>query len=247
MTETHCTSDDFFRGRLKILQPVQGFRAGMDSVILAASIPAQAGESVLELGMGPGVAALCLAHRVKAKITGVEIDPEAIKITEKNIENNGLNSIVNVLPADVTQVKTIPQRGFDHAMMNPPFYSAAHHQTSPHAQKATAMNIADDALAAWVHTAITCLKPGGSFTAIVPPDRLQTILTAMGAKLGAVQLLAIHTKPNAPATRVLIHGKKGRKTPLAILPPFLTMDDKGGMSEQMRALAEDGGALHMFT
>jgi hypothetical protein len=54
------TLDGFLGGRLSIAQPRRGFRAGHDTVLLAASIPAPAGSHVLELGSGAGVASLCL-------------------------------------------------------------------------------------------------------------------------------------------------------------------------------------------
>ena len=52
------TEDGFLGGRLQILQPRKGYRAGTDPVLLAAAVPAQAGQSVLELGCGAGVALL---------------------------------------------------------------------------------------------------------------------------------------------------------------------------------------------
>jgi len=45
------TRDEFLGGRLGILQPKKGYRAGVDPVLLAASVPARAGQSVLELRM----------------------------------------------------------------------------------------------------------------------------------------------------------------------------------------------------
>ena len=55
------TEDGFLGGRLRILQPDKGYRAGIDSVFLAASVPCGPGETALEAGIGTGVAALCLA------------------------------------------------------------------------------------------------------------------------------------------------------------------------------------------
>ena len=52
--------DAFLGGRLRIAQPRAGYRAGIDPVLLAASIPARAGQNVLDLGCGSGIAALCL-------------------------------------------------------------------------------------------------------------------------------------------------------------------------------------------
>ena len=57
------THDAFLGGRLHLWQPRRGYRAGVDPVLLAASVPAKAGQSVLDLGCGAGAAALCLGAR----------------------------------------------------------------------------------------------------------------------------------------------------------------------------------------
>ena len=67
------TRDKFLDGQLTILQPRYGYRAGVDPVFLAASVPAKPGQNVLELGCGAGVASLCLARRVSGlSLFGVE-------------------------------------------------------------------------------------------------------------------------------------------------------------------------------
>ncbi len=53
------SSDQFLGGALEILQPKAGYRAGVDPVLLAASVPAVAAVSILELGCGAGVASVC--------------------------------------------------------------------------------------------------------------------------------------------------------------------------------------------
>ncbi|MGB7263813.1 MAG: methyltransferase, partial [Albidovulum sp.] len=68
------TEDGFLGGRLRISQPRDGYRAAMDPVLLAAAVPARAGDTVLELGCGAGVASLCLASRVPGlALTGLEL------------------------------------------------------------------------------------------------------------------------------------------------------------------------------
>ena len=57
------TEDAFLGGKLSILQPEKGYRAGIDAVFLAAAIPCQPGDTVFEAGIGTGVASLCLLAR----------------------------------------------------------------------------------------------------------------------------------------------------------------------------------------
>ncbi len=70
------TEDTLLDGRVRLRQPRQGFRAGLDAVLLAAFVPARTGERVLEAGCGSGAAFLCLAARVPGlRIAAVERDP----------------------------------------------------------------------------------------------------------------------------------------------------------------------------
>ena len=66
MTDTGADwrEDGFLGGRLRIAQPVRGYRAGADAVMLAAACPARPGESVLELGCGAGGRAALPGARV---------------------------------------------------------------------------------------------------------------------------------------------------------------------------------------
>ena len=43
---SELSRDGFLGGKLQILQPKSGYRAGIDPVLLAASVPAQAGDQV---------------------------------------------------------------------------------------------------------------------------------------------------------------------------------------------------------
>ena len=79
------TENAFLGGRLRIRQPRRGYRAGVDPVILAASVPLRSGQSVLELGCGVGVASFCLAARVPdAVLTGIELQPDYAALAREN-------------------------------------------------------------------------------------------------------------------------------------------------------------------
>ena len=68
------TEDAVLGGRLRLRQPSRGHRVGHDAILLAAAVPARAGEAVLDLGAGVGAAGLALAARVGGiKLTLVEI------------------------------------------------------------------------------------------------------------------------------------------------------------------------------
>ena len=75
--DADLSDDKFLMGRLRLLQPLRGYRAATDPVLLAAACPATPGQSVLDLGCGAGAAALCLATRVPGlALAGLEVQPE---------------------------------------------------------------------------------------------------------------------------------------------------------------------------
>jgi SAM-dependent methyltransferase len=97
------TADGFLGGRLLIHQPVAGYRAGTDAVLLAAAVPARAGDRVLELGCGVGTAALCLMARVPGlSVTGVERQPDYADLARRNASENGLP--LQVVTADLARL-----------------------------------------------------------------------------------------------------------------------------------------------
>jgi tRNA1(Val) A37 N6-methylase TrmN6 len=101
-------------------------------------------------------------------------------------------------------------------LTNPPFHEEGRVRVTPDPGKARA-HIARAPLAEWVRGALALLAPGGVFVMIHRADALATCLAAVEGRLGGVTILPIHSRPGAPATRILLRGVKGSKAPLALL------------------------------
>ena len=83
--DSGTTRDAFLGGKLRLRQPRRGYRAGIDPVLLAASVPARPGQSVLDLGCGAGAAALCLAARVGGlRLAGLERQADYAELARAN-------------------------------------------------------------------------------------------------------------------------------------------------------------------
>ncbi|MEX1152635.1 tRNA1(Val) (adenine(37)-N6)-methyltransferase, partial [Parvibaculum sp.] len=139
------TDDGFLGNRLKLLQPEKGYRAGLDAVLLAASVPAREGERALEAGAGVGVASLCLAARVPGlEVAGLELQPDLVRLAERNIERNGLSGRVSILEGDIglsprdLAALGLEPNSFHHVFANPPFHDPATSPAPPDAGKAQA-------------------------------------------------------------------------------------------------------------
>ena len=204
------TRDDFLGGKLKIWQPKVGYRAGVDPVILAASVQAKPGETVLELGCGVGVAALCLAARVPdLTVTGVELQPAYASLAKRNAQDNGLNfevvqSDLRALPADLRQQR------FHHVMMNPPYFDRAAGTAATDAGRDIAF-AGETALADWITIGAKRVGPRGYLILIQRMERLPEVLAALEGRLGAIVVRPIAgRRDRAPELFILQARQEGR-------------------------------------
>jgi tRNA1(Val) A37 N6-methylase TrmN6 len=240
------TTDAFLGGRLAVLQPRDGFRAGTDAVFLAAAVPARAGEHVLELGCGVGTAALCLAARVSgATVTGVERDPATADLARRNAEANGLS--LRVVEADIAELPAgLRGESFDHVMMNPPFFTAGTRAPGP--ERAAARH-EETPLAAWLDIAVRRLRPGGTLTVILSADRVPDLLSALDARMGSLSLLPLAARPGRAAGRVILSARKGGRAPFVLRPPFILHrgatheGDRDDYTAEARSILRDAAPL----
>ncbi len=211
------TEDRILGGRIVIHQPAEGYRAAIDPVLLAAAIPAGAGETVLDVGCGVGTAALCLAARVpEARICGIELQPVLVHLAADNIHDNGLDGRVAVLHGDLMDPPPdLAAGGFDHVMANPPFAEPGTGNVSPHAGKAVASVEGEADLIAWVKFCARMTKPKGTVTFIHRADRLDELLAAMAERLGDLTVFPLWPgESGKPAKRLMVRGRKGVSAPL---------------------------------
>lgn len=210
--------DGFLGGRLRIAQPVRGYRAGADAVMLAAACPARAGESVLELGCGAGVAMLCLALRVPGiALSGLEVQAEYADLARRNAAANGIPARIH--EGDLTEMPAeLRAVAFDHVIANPPYFTAG--TTAPETGRGLARHEVTP-MAAWIDAALRRLRPGGGLTLIQRADRLDAILSGLEGRAGAITILPVVARAGRDAGRVIVRARKGARGPLRLLSPFV--------------------------
>lgn len=244
------TEDGFLGGRLRLLQPEKGFRAGIDSVFLAAAVPCQPGESVFEAGIGPGVAALCLlARNPQVQLTGIEVAARYALICEENARRNGMTDRLRVLHADVREALRRDQIGmpspgsFAHAMMNPPFFDEDKSTPSPHLLKSQAHAFGPEDLELWAKLLHAMLRPRGSVTVVHRADSLGQLLNSMQNRFGDIRIAPLFPRRGTAASRILVQGIKGSKAPMQILQGLILHGDGNEFTPEADAVLRRGAAF----
>ncbi len=224
-------------GRVRLRQPVRGYRAGMDAAILAAAVEARPGQRVIEAGCGAGGALLQLAARCEgATLTGLERDADAAELARANAALNGMADRVEVITGDVAaDFRTLGLPEFDWAISNPPFFDDEGTLRAPDSAKRGAW-IADDGLKAWAGFLIKAVREGGRIVMIHRADRLADILALLGGKCGSFAIRPIQPFADEPAKRVVIQAIRTGKAPLRLLPP-LVLHDRSGAKHTPKAEA----------
>lgn len=218
--EDELSRNDFLGGRLRLWQPVSGYRAGVDPVLLAASVPATSGQSVLELGCGAGAAILCLATRVPGlDLCGVELQMAYADLARRNAADN--NKVLEVVSADLTELPSdLKQRQFDHVIANPPYYRAGAHSAAIDRGRSVALG-EETPLADWIDVAAKRLAPRGYLHMIQKADRLQDMLLACRGRLGSVEVLPLAARMGREAELVILRARKGGRAAFRLHAPII--------------------------
>jgi len=203
--------DDMIGGGIHLLQPKSGYRVSMDTIMLQASVPANAGERVLEPGTGTAAAALCLARRMPGvAVTGLEIQPALERIARQNVAYNDLSERVNILGGCITNPPEILSEGqFDHVMVNPPYLDPGAALSSPTATKDKAHMNSTATLYDWLNFSINMLKHKGSLSVVFRADRMHDLIYLLHGRVGELTICPLWPRAGSPAKRIIIQGRKG--------------------------------------
>lgn len=213
-----------------------GMKISTDGVLLGAWADCTRAKLIADIGSGSGLIAMILAQRCpSAEILAVEIDSKACTDAAANFSLSPWPDRLTLCNANFAE--WTPASKLDAIVSNPPFFNSALH--SPDASRAMARHTDSGldyhSLAA---RASSLLSDEGTLSMILPADdEDDAIFNAELSHLHLRRLCHVHSKPSAPAIRILTEFSRRGCTPE--ISRLDIHEASGNYSEEYRKLTSD--------
>jgi tRNA1(Val) A37 N6-methylase TrmN6 len=245
--EPSFTEDRLLDGRIHLRQPTIGYRVAIDPVFLAAAVPAEPRQLVLDVGCGSGAAMLCLAARVpNSRVVGLETQRDLVRLASDNVILNGLEARVSVTIGDLLHPPPRLSPGaFDHVMANPPFNQRGRATPVPATGKSEATIEGDADLADWVRFSLAMVRAKGTVTFIHRADRIDALLANIAGRAGEVVVFPLWPGQGRPASRILVRARKQVAAPARLAAGLVLHEADGRLTGAADGVLREGRGLEL--
>ena len=233
------TLEDLQLGGLKLLQKKNGFRFGMDSVLLADFAAVRSTDRVADFGTGTGILPLLLVGRNKGDhFDAVEIQEEYCGMAERTMRMNGLEDRVRIIHADAGEAdRFLPPGGTDCVICNPPYGLPGKSLSSPFPDRAAARNLDNGALGRMFTAAFRILRGKGKLSLVFPaPQMLEVMKLLTDCHLEPKRFRLVYPHADKPANLVLIEAVKDARPTLQPLPPLIVYNPDQTLTNELKSI-----------
>ena len=231
--------DDLQNG-YHIIQSRQGFRYGIDAVLLSAFARVKPGEKVLDMGTGTGILPILLAAKTPGRcFTGLEIQEKSAKMARRSVAFNGLEEKIRIVTGDIKEAAAIfGPASFDVAVSNPPYMTGQHGLVNPEQEKAIARHEVLCTLEDLVRETATVLTSRGRFYLVHRPFRLAEIM--MKYRLEPKRMQLVYPYVDREPNMVLLEACKNGNPRITVEKPLIVYEQPGQYTRQVREMYGDG-------
>lgn len=230
------TLDDLQLKGLRLIQKKEGFRFGVDAVLLANFAKVKRGMRVIDLCTGTGIVPFIIAGKTEAaSITGIEIQEEFVEMANRSVKINDLVDRVSFINGDLKDeknIKTIEKANI--ITVNPPYKLANSGILNPTDKMAVARHEVCCTLEDVIVASRRLLKDNGRLYMVHRPERLADILCLMRKhKIEPKTIRMVHPNTKKAPNIVLVEGQRDGGAFLKWEPPLYVYNDEGGYSEEI--------------
>lgn len=231
--------DDLQLNNLKIIQKRDGFKFGIDAVLLSYFANVKRKFEVIDLCTGTGIIPFLLMGKYNPKkIIGLEIQEEMVEMANRSSKYNGLEDKISFVNMDLRDIDKIKELGrFDVLTVNPPYKLSNSGIVNPEDNLAIARHEIKCKLENVISAARILLKDNGRMFMVHRPDRLVDILTLMRQyKIEPKRIQMVQPSIEKAPNIVLIEGQRDGGTFLKWEKPIYVYDEYGNYSDEINTI-----------
>ena len=235
--------DDLQFENLKIIQDTDGFRFGIDSVLLtdfARDIKSKT--TIADLGTGTGVLTILLSKKVNPKkIIGFEKQEEVANLAKRSIELNKLDN-AEIRNIDIKDIfNEFDRNSFDVVVTNPPYKKQGTGINAANEKQQISRFESTVDLTGWIKTAANLINSKGSFYMVYRTDRLGELIEELNKnKLAIKRLRFVHSKIGEQSNLVLLKAIKNGGTFVTVEKPLIIYNEDGSYTDEIMTMYNKG-------
>ena len=233
------TLEDLQLHGLKLIQKKEGFRFGMDSVLLAHFAQIGPNDCVADFGTGSGVLPLLLIGRGKGlTFECFEIQESFVEMAVRTMQLNHLEDRVHIIHRDAAKAyENLPPCSMDAVICNPPYGVPGTALCSPFTSRAVARNQQVDMLSGFLKSAFRILKGHGRFFTVYPAARMLHLMQQMQqAHLEPKRFQLVYPDEEKAAKLVLVEAVKDAKPMLHPMEPLIVYTPDRRLTNRLKSV-----------
>ena len=228
--------DDLQLKGLNIIQKIDGFKFGVDAVLLSDFANVKKKHRVIDLCTGTGIIPFLLYGKYEpAQIYGLEIQGDMVEMAIRSAKLNSLEEKIAFVNEDLKNVEYLKKlEKFDVVTVNPPYKLNNAGIINPSDKLAIARHEVLCNLEDVISASRILLKDNGRLFMVHRPERLADIFTLMRKyKIEPKRVKMVHPKIGKMPNIVLVEGQRDGGAYLKWEPPLYVYDENGKYTKEI--------------
>ena len=228
--------DDLQLNGLKLIQKQQGFRFGVDAVLLSHFANIKSRHRVIDLCTGTGIVPfLAYGKYAPKEVIGLEIQEDMVEMANRSSVLNNTTDIVKFVHGDLKDKSLLDSLGkFDVLTVNPPYKLNNAGIINPNDKLAIARHEVMCTLEDVIVAARRLLKDNGRMFIVHRPERLADIFGLMRKyKIEPKRVRMVQPNTKKAPNIVLVEGQRDGGAFLKWEETLYVYDDNGNYSEEI--------------
>lgn len=230
--------DDLQLNGLMLIQKKDGFKFGVDAVLLSDFANVKKKHKVIDLCTGTGIIPFLLYGKYNpSSIKGIEIQEDMVEMANRSVELNKINSIefIHSDLKDIKFLKTLEKA--DVVTVNPPYKLSNAGIVNPSDKLSIARHEILCNLENVIEASRVLLKDNGRLFMVHRPERLADIITLMRKyKIEPKRIRMVHPNKNKAPNIVLVEGQRDGGAFLKWDNPIYVYNEDGSYSDQINEI-----------